>query len=650
MSKITVTEVHADPGVPRLEKRKIMTKKGDSSSFPYMNRWWLQDEEHLHSHVLGVLGGLELRQAARRFDNLRWYRLYSTFDAIASRGGSMGRMMPSTGYPGRAFRFTLNVVESCVDTAAARIAKSRPLPEIITSGGTFKQQKKSKLLTKYLKGMINQLDMYTHAQRCFIDACIFGTGAMKMWVEDGAIRCKRILIDDIIVDEDEGRDDNVRQLHQRAHVNRDVLAEQFPKHIDRIRTASSSLPGDGFSPISQDLVEVTESWHLPSGPDAKDGRHVMCISNCTLYSERWDHDWFPFAFLRWKPRPIGFYGMGLAEQLGPIQIEINKICIRIQESIDQVARPTTFIAAGSNIVPQHIASIPGAVVRTNGPPQNSVYCMVPQAMSEEVYAWLENLYNKAYAVTGISQMSAASQKPAGLNSGAALRTFEDIESGRFELTAQRFEDFFCVASRIILAFSKQLYQDGVKPRVNVKDRKFLETIDWKDASLEDDEFEMQMFSVASLPNSPAGRLQTVTELMQAGFIDKDRALELLNFPDVEGVVNLATAGLNNAKMVVDRIRWEGKYTVPNALMNLQACVELAHNSYLEATMQDTPLDHMELLATFIADCQAKLDEMNNPAPTPGQEAPAGGAEAGAEEAGPMAKPLPQPTSELMQQG
>jgi hypothetical protein len=91
-------------------------------------------------------------------------------------------------------------------------------------------------------------------------------------------------------------------------------------------------------------------------------------------------------------------------------------------------------------------------------------------------------------------------------------------------------------------------------------------------------------------------------------------------------------------MVVDRIRWKGIYTVPNSLMDLQSCITLAHNSYLEATMQETPDKNMEMLANFIADCKAEIDKMNPPMPPP-PPAP-----------GPMAKPMPQPQSEMLPQG
>jgi hypothetical protein len=39
-------------------------------------------------------------------------------------------------------------------------------------------------------------------------------------------------------------------------------------------------------------------------------------------------------------------------------------------------------------------------------------------------------------------MSASSQKPAGLDSGVAIREFQDIETERFALVSQNYEDCY----------------------------------------------------------------------------------------------------------------------------------------------------------------------------------------------------------------
>lgn len=617
MAKQKIKNVGAAPsgnGPPTVTKVKHKTSHVLDGQ-QVQARWWLQPDEEIFRHVDSVLHTIDNRQMARRFSNVRWLKMYSNYDAVGLTGGIFSRMMPAGSYASRSYRFTLNVVESCIDAGAAKIAKSTPLPKILTSKGNFMQQRRAKLLNSYIEGMIDQLKIYEKAQQVFVDSCIWGTGALKVFIEDGQVKAKRVLIDDIIVDEEDGRDGEPRQLHQRDHVNRDVLMELFPEHAEKIKNASSVLPGEKYTPVSQDLVAVTESWHLPSAQGAGDGKHVICTDNCTLFVEEWDKDWFPFAFLRWKPRPVGFYGMGLAEQLGPIQVEINKICILIQESIQRMAKPNVFVPNNSNIIASQISDVIGAVIRTNGPVPT---VMVPQAQSPEVYQWLENLYRKAYEITGISQLSAQSQKPAGLNSGVALREFQDIETARFELTGQRYEQFFVEFTRILLAISRELYSQNKKLGVKVKGRSFIEQINWKDAELEENEFVMDIFPESSLPSSPAGRLATVQELTQAGYISKERSLELLDFPDLEEFVSVQLAALEDAKMVVDMIRWEGKWTQPTPLMNLQTCIDLAHSAYLNAKQMDTPDENMEMLVNFISECQALLAP---PPPPPEEELP-----------------------------
>lgn len=576
-------------------------------------RWWMEPDEDVYRHVQAVLSTIDNRQATRRFANARWLKMYSNFDSTGLVGGAGGRLMPSAmGYVSNAYRFTLNVVESCIDAAASKISKSTPLPKFITSKGKFKQQKKSKLLNKYVEGMINQLNVYEKSQQVFVDSCIWGTGALKLFIEDGQVKAKRVMIDDIIVDEQDGRDGDPRQLHQRGHMNRDILLELYPEHRDQILNAAAAFPSDKFTPVSQELVAITESWHLPSIEGADDGLHVVCTDNCTLYAEKWDRDWFPFAFLRWKPRPLGFYGMGLAEQLGPLQVEINKICILIQESIQRMAKPNVFVPNNSNIVASQISEKIGAIIRTNGPIPT---VMVPQAQSPEVYEWLENLYKKAYEITGISQANAQSQKPSGINSGAAMREYQDIETARFELTAQRYENFFCDVAKMLITLSRELYTTDKGLSMKVAGKKFLETIDWKDADIAEDEFAIEIFPESSLPSTPRGRLQTISELTQAGYISKERSLELLDFPDLEEFVSVQLAALEDARMTVDDIRWEGKYTTPTPLMNLQTCIDLAHSAWLNSQQMDTPQKNLDMLVDFMNECQSLVDA-SQPPPMP----------------------------------
>jgi len=621
MAKTKVTPVGPGPnpnGPPTV--RKIKHSAG-GSKLPLVNRWWLQPEDQIFQHVQGLLATLETRQSARRFNNARWLRLYSNYDSLALHGGAYARMMPGGGsYASRSYRFTLNVVESCIDAAAAKISKSKPLPRVVTDKGNFKQQKRARNMTKYLKGLIGELDLYTVCQQVFVDGCIWGTGALKIFVENGEIKAKRVMIDDIVVDEEDGRDGDPRQLHQRSLVNRDVLCEMFPEFKNEILRASGSPNTEMFSPMNGDLVSLTESWHLPSGPDADDGLHTICTDNATLFSEKWTLNKFPFAFFRWKPRPLGFYGMGIGEQIAALQVEINKICMLIQESIQRMAKPNVFVQNNSDIIATQISEVVGAIIKTNGPPPT---VMVPQAQSAEVYQWLENLYNKAYQITGISQLSAQSQKPAGLNSGAAIREFLDIESTRFELVGQRYEKLFMDVSDLLIHWSRELYQSNPKLASRAKGGSTIESIEWGEADMDSDAFVMEMFPVSSLPNSPEGRLETITQLTQAGYLSKETSFELLDFPDLAEEVSLQVASIQHARMVVDKARWEGKVLQPIPEWNIAAVIELAHQNYLDALQMDTPKSHLDAILDLKDACVA-VQEAAAPQPPPPGASAAGG--------------------------
>ena len=124
-------------------------------------------------------------------------------------------------------------------------------------------------------------------------------------------------------------------------MNKEVLKQMFPEYKALIDQASDTYNKFATPPYGDgaDLVRVIESWHLPSGEEAKDGKHTICISNATLLDEKYEKDYFPFVFFRWGLRPVGFFGQGLAEQLQGLQLEINKLLRTIQVSMHLVSIP-----------------------------------------------------------------------------------------------------------------------------------------------------------------------------------------------------------------------------------------------------------------------------------------------------------------------
>ncbi len=79
--------------------------------------------------------------------------------------------------------------------------------------------------------------------------------------------------------------------------------------------------------------------------------------------------------------------------------------------------------------------------------------------------------------------------------------------------------------------AKELYKTDKSYSVMVPGKEFIHSIKWKDVNMDDDQFLLQMFPISSLPSEPAGRISTISEMMQGGLISPQTGRRLLDFSD-----------------------------------------------------------------------------------------------------------------------
>lgn len=578
---------------------------GEKPQKKFDPKWW--DKKDPHEDLFRQVESIETTQKYRNINNIKFARLYQNMEIMGFYGSMYNKTISNL----PTNRLTLNVIASCIDTAAAKISKAKPKPFFLTNGGDFFQKKKAEDYNDFLEGLYYQMGIYQEAQKCFVDAGAMGTGALKFIEKDDCLAVERTLIDEIIVDDMEGMYGNPTCLYQRKYMTKDSLIDSFPDYEDKIKSAESGITN---SSNSESLVKVVEGWKLGK-------RHAICISNATLMEEDWE-DFFPFAFFRWKQKIAGFYGSGIAEELLGIQIEINKTLRGIQSSIDLNAVPRWLIENSSNVNTAHIQNKIASFIKYSGvAPQ----AFVAQAMSPEVYNYLENLYQKAFEIIGISQLSAMARKPAGLDAGVAIREYSDIESERFVLQGQRWEEFLALdAAKISLKMSKRMAEKDTYLKVKVKKKGYFKEIDWKDLKFKEDDFIMQCWPVSLLPSTPAGKKQTVTELVQDGYIDMDQAKSLLDFPDTKQYMSVANSKVENLNMILSKIVEDGEYTSPEPYMDLEYCVKYTQGYYLHAKTDGVNEEKLELLRLFIDDClelQAMAMAQEQPPMPPIEAAP-----------------------------
>lgn len=566
-------------------------------------KWYEKSGQQLADSLFGYTRVLRNEQAYRQEENYRHLRLYGNMEAFALRNYGFYRAETSSATQNR---ITLNVVQSMIDTAVSKLTKNRPKPSFLTSGGDWSMQRKAKKLTQFIEGQFYAVDFYAKRAIAMQDSCIMGTGAIKVYRDGSTIKAERTFIDELTIDEQEALYGEIRQISQTKQVNRDVLKAMFPDLAEKIDIASAPETSEWQSnavPRSNELIPVVESWKLPSIPGGDDGKHAIVIDKLTLLEEPYTKSYFPFLFWRWGVRPVGFWGQGIAEQLMGIQLEINKILRTIQVSMHLVSVPKIFIEASSKVVESHLNNKIGGIIKYVGqPPIEGKLGTIPP----DLFNHLDRLYNRAFEVVGISQLAAMASKPQGLNSGKALREFNDLESERFMSVAQRDEATVMQASKMLIDLAKEIYEEFGEYKVKTKGNRSLETLDWSDVDMDEDQYIMQVFPVSALSRTPAGRLQDVQELMAAGLIGKEDGMKLLDFPDLQEFNSFNNASLDNLERTIELMIDKGEYKTPEPYQDLALGIQKMQQAYLMYSNCNAPDERLELFRRWIEDAQSML--------------------------------------------
>lgn len=607
---------------------KSFGPNGPANEGALNKQWWKAKSDDLAKNIASIVNTLSQYDSPRQTQFQISTRLYGNVNLMGLNGLSYTKV--SSVNSAIRDRVTYNVIQSCIDTVTSKMCKNRPKPLFLTSGGNYKMMRKAKKLDRFVEGVFYQNTIYELSKEIFRDAAVFGTGVIHVFNEHGKIKYERVIASELYTDSVESFYGHPRQIHRVKNIDRGVLMDMFPSHKKAIEIAkSASAELTGIYQNIADQVTVVESWHLPSGPDANDGLHCITISDATLFKEKYEKDFFPFVFLHWSKRLYGAWGQGLAEQLQSIQLEINKILWVIQRSMHLYGTFKIWMKTGSKLPKEHLNNDIGAILVSDEAPQYISNSFVPQ----EYFSHLQTLKNQAFEQSGISQLSAASKKPSGLDSGKALREFSDIESERFTALGQQYQQMFLDLARITVSTAKDIYSDNPKFSVQVPGKRFIETINWKDVDMEEDEFTLKMFPVSSLPNDPSGRLQTIQEYLQAGFLSPRQGRRLLDFPDLEAEESLANAAEDWIHEVLEKIVDEGEYSSPEPEMDLMLANELALEYYSQGKTLALEEERLEMLRTFRDQINMLTQKAMPPQP------PATGQ--------PQAAPMPPPTSDLI---
>lgn len=574
--------------------------------------------------MLGVVRRIRMNQEYRKFQDLLHASMYGNSPVSGFGVGNARRFVSGS-------RLSLNVARNMVAAVTSKIAaKNKPKPTFLTEEGNWDLREQAEQLEKFVGGVFYESGLYAELSDCFRDACIFGTAFLKIFDDGGKVVVERVRPMEIVVDDIEAHDGKPRNLYQRKYVDKLVLKAAFANgnDADAIAAAIECCERDPEDTeyaynTTADQVLVTEAWHLGE-TDRVMGRHTMAIAGCTLVDEEWEGP-FPFAVLRWTKDVEGFFGVGLVEELRGIQTEINSLLRDIQRG-HHLIKGHWLVLQGSTVTTQLNNDLAAIVKYTGAKPEYQP----PAIIAPEIYSHLWQLYAKAFEIAGVSQLQATSQKPGGLDSGVALRTYNDIQTERFLEVGQSYEEFVVDAARQVVRCAKRI---GGAYKVRSVDGNSITTIDWSDvADLDDDSYVIRVYPTSMLPTTPAGKLQWAQDMIKSGLLPPEDVLDIVNFPDTEAYAKRKNAARRSIMRRLTKMVKTGDAIGPEPFDDLKLAFTLARDFYHECVNDGVDEPRLELVRTFITNVNA----LNKPpAPPPASPMTGGPPMAGA--------PPPQPS-------
>lgn len=584
--------------------------------------WWkATDDRQLAAELCGTAAYLKTNQTYRMRQLAVSIRLYCNLPVYSSAGSNVARMDRTRTLPEDVPTF--NLVQVGVDTLVSRIGQNEPAPKFLTDGADYKERHRAQQLNQFVLGEFYQTKAYIKSKKMFRDGLTVGPGALKIYEGDNnKVAIDRVLTTDLYVDDNDSLNADPQQLYQLKLMDRDkLIANTMDKKAKAVIGDTPEAYPDNATDTGRttaDQIMVVEGWKLPSGDDPEapgyvPGRHTIATMNGIIFDEEWNKPKFPFVFFNYADPFLGFWGQGIATQLFGTQMALKRVLHTITKAITLVGVPRVFQEMSSGVVSSHHNDQVGVIVKYKGikPTYEVAPCNAP-----ELYAERDKLIEYGLRQIGVSDMQATGEKPAGLDSGEAVRSYDDINSDRFSETAKKYDQIYIDLAYHIVDVAMDIAKREGKYQTVYPNKDGTKEIDLPKMTLLKNPFVIQCFNESSLPRTPAGRYAAITERVQAGMLSIKEGRRLLHTQDTEQNEKLDNASEERIFQILDNIVDSGKYTPPDPFIDLELATTLVVqyiNLYLAANLEEEKAD---MLRTFFTQVQA-LKAASVPPPVPG---------------------------------
>lgn len=428
-----------------------------------------------------------------------------------------------------------NVIKSVIDSIVSKLANQKVRPFFTPVNGTYKTRRIVKQCQQFFDSYYEFQRIQSKITKAFEESCIFSVGYL--------------FVNPLTYEVEVPPSWNVATLNTES-----VYGEPTKLLIKYPNYPTTLLDKLGINDANINSEYVTLEMYC----DIAEKVFEVYINNSLVKSISYTAERLPIVKIFYNVPILGNYTPSIVEELDGIQTQIDLISAKISAAAQLTPANTTYVLEGSNLSPGDINNRIGNVYGVKCPPGMStlpVMNVTPSPIDPYWQSLMEYYIQKAYEVIGISQLSAMSKKPNGLDSGAALQTMEDVESDRFETQVMQYVNAFIELAKTVIA----VIPDTADILPNTKQSK---SFKWSDVKKQSDLFKVQYSAQSALSKDPQEKLKQVLQLREQGFLSNYEVPLYLDLPDLQNAYEGAQAVENAVDALIERCIEEGDTDIP----------------------------------------------------------------------------------------
>lgn len=427
-----------------------------------------------------------------------------------------------------------NVIKSVIDSLVSKLANQKVRPYFNPINGTWKTKKVVKNIQQYFDILFDKEDINRKVSDAFRDACIMG----RSYIFISPLNNKIMVLP--------------------AHCVATLKSEENYGEVKHGLVRLLHFPTSSLKDYDISYTGAQSRCSLYMYFDTDEEVCKIFVNNSLKKTIPYKHNEMPWITVYYNSPILGNESTSIVQELDGIQTQIDFINAQISAATQLTPANQTFVIEGSNLNPKDLSNKAGVVYGIKMPPgvNTPPVVSVQQRMFDPQWQQLLEYYIKqAYEIIGISQLSAMSKKPSGLDSGTALATMEDIESDRFETQVSNYIRVFVDLANLIIDIVDE-DAEVLPSDINVS------AIKWKDVKKQKQLFKIQYSAATALSKDPAEKIKQIVQMTQIGLITPDKVANFLDMPDLEDAYSEASATSDGVSQCISRAIEDDDFDIP----------------------------------------------------------------------------------------